>query len=320
MFTVAGSPHRHRPAARRSARRQGPRVVLAARTGTGCSSRPIASRRSTGSSPACRTRARCSTSSPPGGSSRPRDIVANHVVSVPDPNVLIARSAVPLTVEVVVRGYITGVTDTALWTQYAAGARVMYGHELPDGLTKNSRLARRSSPRPPRPSTGLTTCRCRAPMSPTVAWSIRSCGNACRPSRWPCSNAARASGEHERTDPGRHEVRVRAHHRRRAAAHRRGAHAGLVTVVGRLDLRRTGRRGRRAREPRQGGRAAGARRHRLHRRRARPRIVPRRLVGHHRPLHRRLRTTDRRLDFVPGSYPAGPRIHRRARWTGDLPS
>ncbi|MET0577333.1 MAG: phosphoribosylaminoimidazolesuccinocarboxamide synthase [Ilumatobacteraceae bacterium] len=69
-----------------------------------------------------------------------RDIVANHVVSVPDPNVLIARSAVPLPVEVVVRGYITGVTDTALWTQYAAGARVVYGHELPDGLTKNSRL------------------------------------------------------------------------------------------------------------------------------------------------------------------------------------
>lgn len=68
------------------------------------------------------------------------DIVANHVVSVPDPNVLIARSAVPLPVEVVVRGYITGVTDTALWTQYAAGARVIYGHELPDGLTKNSRL------------------------------------------------------------------------------------------------------------------------------------------------------------------------------------
>ena len=69
-----------------------------------------------------------------------RDIVANHLVSVPDPNVLIARSAMPMPVEVVVRGYITGVTDTALWTQYAAGARVVYGHELPDGLTKNSRL------------------------------------------------------------------------------------------------------------------------------------------------------------------------------------
>ncbi len=68
------------------------------------------------------------------------DIVPNHVVSVPDPNVLIAREAVPLTVEVVVRGYISGVTDTALWTQYAGGARTIYGHHFPDGLTKNMAL------------------------------------------------------------------------------------------------------------------------------------------------------------------------------------
>ncbi len=68
------------------------------------------------------------------------DIVANHVISIPDPNVLIARAAIPLTVEVVVRGYITGVTDTALWTQYASGERMLYGHLLPDGLTKNARL------------------------------------------------------------------------------------------------------------------------------------------------------------------------------------
>ncbi len=68
------------------------------------------------------------------------DIVANHMVSLPDPNVLIARTAVPLTVEVVVRGHITGVTDTALWTQYAAGVRTMYGHDFPDGLQKNTKL------------------------------------------------------------------------------------------------------------------------------------------------------------------------------------
>ncbi len=70
------------------------------------------------------------------------DIVANHVVAVPDPNVLIARAATPLSVEVVVRGYITGVTDTALWTQYAAGARRIYGHDFPDGLDKNTALPR----------------------------------------------------------------------------------------------------------------------------------------------------------------------------------
>jgi len=68
------------------------------------------------------------------------DIVANHVVEIPDPNVTIARSATPLPVEVVVRGHITGVTDTALWTAYARGDRTIYGHRLPDGLHKNDAL------------------------------------------------------------------------------------------------------------------------------------------------------------------------------------
>lgn len=68
------------------------------------------------------------------------DIVPNHVLSVPDPNVLIARDASPLPVEVVVRGYITGVTSTSLWQQYADGARTIYGHPFPDGLRKNTVL------------------------------------------------------------------------------------------------------------------------------------------------------------------------------------
>jgi phosphoribosylaminoimidazole-succinocarboxamide synthase len=59
---------------------------------------------------------------------------------VPDPNVTLAVSARPLPVEVVVRGHITGVTSTALWQQYAAGARSIYGYPFPDGLTKNSAL------------------------------------------------------------------------------------------------------------------------------------------------------------------------------------
>jgi phosphoribosylaminoimidazole-succinocarboxamide synthase len=69
-----------------------------------------------------------------------RDIVANHALSTPDPNVLIATEATPLTVEVIVRGYITGVTDTALWTRYARGNRTIYGHRFPDGLRKNVAL------------------------------------------------------------------------------------------------------------------------------------------------------------------------------------
>jgi len=70
------------------------------------------------------------------------DLVANHALAVPDPNVLVARTAAPLAVEVVVRGHITGVTDTALWTRYAAGERTIYGHRFPDGLRKNVPLER----------------------------------------------------------------------------------------------------------------------------------------------------------------------------------
>ncbi|CAN5844706.1 phosphoribosylaminoimidazolesuccinocarboxamide synthase [soil metagenome] len=72
---------------------------------------------------------------------RTSDLVANHALSTPDPNLLVARAAGPLPVEVVVRGFITGVTDTSLWQRYAAGARVIDGYRLPDGLTKNSALA-----------------------------------------------------------------------------------------------------------------------------------------------------------------------------------
>jgi len=68
------------------------------------------------------------------------DIVPNHAISEPDPNVLVALEATPLPVEVIVRGYITGVTDTALWTQYARGDRTIYGHHFPDGLAKNTPL------------------------------------------------------------------------------------------------------------------------------------------------------------------------------------
>jgi phosphoribosylaminoimidazole-succinocarboxamide synthase len=71
---------------------------------------------------------------------RTSHIVANHVVAVPDPNVLVARSTTPLPVEVVVRGAITGVTGTSLWTLYAGGARTIYGYHFPEDLQKNALL------------------------------------------------------------------------------------------------------------------------------------------------------------------------------------
>ena len=69
-----------------------------------------------------------------------KDIVPNHVLSVPDENVTVAREAQPLPVEVIVRGFITGVTKTSLWSLYDSGMREAYGIKLPDGLHKNDAL------------------------------------------------------------------------------------------------------------------------------------------------------------------------------------
>ena len=68
------------------------------------------------------------------------DIIPNHKIGMPDPNALIAFEASPIPVEVIVRGYITGVTSTALWYRYSLGERDIYGHTFPDGLRKNDRL------------------------------------------------------------------------------------------------------------------------------------------------------------------------------------
>ena len=68
------------------------------------------------------------------------DIVANHVISVPDPNALIAIDATPLPVEVVVRARLTGSTDTAVLPRYKAGERFLYGYHLPDGIPDHGPL------------------------------------------------------------------------------------------------------------------------------------------------------------------------------------
>lgn len=69
-----------------------------------------------------------------------RHIVPNHIVSVPDPNIIVARECKQLSLEFVVRGYITGVTKTSAWTNYAAGVRNFCGHVLPEGLRKDQKL------------------------------------------------------------------------------------------------------------------------------------------------------------------------------------
>lgn len=68
------------------------------------------------------------------------DIIQNHLIAVPDPNVMIVKNCEVIPIEMVVRGYITGVTDTSIWGSYEKGERVIYGIKFPEGLKKNQKL------------------------------------------------------------------------------------------------------------------------------------------------------------------------------------
>ncbi len=69
------------------------------------------------------------------------DIMPNHLLAIPDPNVTLARKCKPFPIEFVVRGFITGSSSTSMWTQYHAGARNYCGISLPEGLRKNQQFS-----------------------------------------------------------------------------------------------------------------------------------------------------------------------------------
>lgn len=69
-----------------------------------------------------------------------KDVAPNHVLGVPDPNVMEVVECTPLPVEMVVRAYLTGTTSTSIWVHYESGKREFCGHRLPDGLRKHQRL------------------------------------------------------------------------------------------------------------------------------------------------------------------------------------
>ncbi|KAF5444800.1 hypothetical protein F2P56_033900 [Juglans regia] len=69
-----------------------------------------------------------------------RHITSNAIISSPDKNVTIAKKCSVFPVEFVVRSYVTGSTDTSLWTVYNKGVRKYCGNVLPDGLVKNQKL------------------------------------------------------------------------------------------------------------------------------------------------------------------------------------
>jgi phosphoribosylaminoimidazole-succinocarboxamide synthase len=69
-----------------------------------------------------------------------KSIVANHVIDYPDPNVTWGKKYKVIPIEMIVRGYITGVTNTSLWHNYSNGQRDFGIFTLPEGLTKNQKL------------------------------------------------------------------------------------------------------------------------------------------------------------------------------------
>ena len=69
-----------------------------------------------------------------------KDIIPNQIISVPDPNVTLAKKCKVFPIEFVVRGYITGSTSTSLWTVYNKGDREYCGNTLSEGLVKNQKL------------------------------------------------------------------------------------------------------------------------------------------------------------------------------------
>jgi len=70
------------------------------------------------------------------------DIIPNHIISSPHPNIIVAKNAKLVPIEMVVRGYMTGVTGTSIWGSYEKGERIIYGLKFKNGLRKNQKLSK----------------------------------------------------------------------------------------------------------------------------------------------------------------------------------
>ena len=68
------------------------------------------------------------------------DVMPTHVLSVPDPNVMVVKNLDMLKVEIVVRGYLTGSTGTSAWVNYNKGIRNFCGNLLPECMVKNQKF------------------------------------------------------------------------------------------------------------------------------------------------------------------------------------
>lgn len=72
---------------------------------------------------------------------RTEHIVPNALLSVPDDSVSIMKKLDVIPIEIIVRGYMTGSTETSIWTHYRNGSRNYCGNQLPDNMVKNQKLS-----------------------------------------------------------------------------------------------------------------------------------------------------------------------------------
>ena len=71
-----------------------------------------------------------------------KDIIPNHFVDISnsDPRTMTVKKCKVFPIEVIIRDYLTGSTETSIWTNYQRGVRNYCGNPLPDGLVKNQQL------------------------------------------------------------------------------------------------------------------------------------------------------------------------------------
>ena len=67
------------------------------------------------------------------------DIIDNHLLATEGPMALV-KKCTPFKIEVVVRGYITGNTNTSLWVHYQNGERTYCGITFPGWLKEASEI------------------------------------------------------------------------------------------------------------------------------------------------------------------------------------
>lgn len=65
-----------------------------------------------------------------------KNIIGNHFLKAIDPNITLVKEAIPIRVEMVVRGYLTG----SMWRGYQQGKREFSGVRAPDDMQKNQKF------------------------------------------------------------------------------------------------------------------------------------------------------------------------------------